>query len=134
MTELQSDSENLKSEIKKLRILLITLTLIELVYFLLIFGNGTYWVNLSEKNTHSIIIWILSFIASGFFIWLFHLLVMGIIIWYNWKKMPINRKKKIDNTLMILFLGIIGMWFWIPNKTELNNLIKKNTTHNKELS
>ena len=130
MTELQSDYEKLKSDFKKLRILLIILTLIELVYFLLIFGNGTYWFNSSEKNTHNIIIWILSFIASGFFIWLFHLLVMGIIIWYNWKKMPINRKKKIDNTLMILFLGIIGMWFWIPNKTELNNLIKKNTTHN----
>lgn len=122
MTELQSDSEKQKSDFKKLRILLIILTLIELVYFLLIFSNGTYWFNSSEKNIHNIIIWILSFIASGFFIWFFHLLVMGIIIWYNWKKMPIGRKKKIDNTLMILFLGLIGMWLWIPNKTELNNL------------
>ena len=125
MTELESDTENLKSDFKKIRILLITLTLIELVYFLLIIGNGTYWVKSSEKNTHSIIIWILSFIASGFFIWLFHPLVMGIIIWYNWKKMPINRKKKIDNTLMILFLGIVGMWFWIPNKREINKLTGK---------
>tara|TARA_R110000765_G_scaffold411421_1_gene510544 strand:+ start:84 stop:482 length:399 start_codon:yes stop_codon:yes gene_type:complete len=130
MTELQSDFEKLKLDLKKLRILLIILTITELIYFIIIFGTGATWVNSTDKNTHSVIVGILSFIASGFFIWLFHIIVMGIIIWYNWKKMPLTRKKKIDNTLMILFSGIIGMWFWIPNKMELNNLIKKNTTHN----
>jgi len=131
MTELQSDSENLKSDLKKIRILLIILTFIEFSYFVLIFGGGTLWANNAQNNSNNTTVWILSFIVSGFIIWILHLLVMGIIIWYNWKKMPILRKKKIDNTLMILFIGIIGMWFWIPNKTELNKLIEKNTTHNK---
>lgn len=125
MIELQSDTENLKSDLKKIRILVITLTLIEFAYFVLIFGGGTLWFNNTQKNSNSITVWILSLIASGFIIWLLHLLVTGIIIWYNWKKMPILRKKKIDNTLMILFLGIIGMWFWIPNKKELNKLTEK---------
>ena len=125
MTELKTDSEKFKSEIKKLRILIIILTLIEVIYFVLIFGGGTILINNNEKDSNSIIIWILSFVTSGFIIWILHLLVMTIIIWYNWKKMPIVRKKEIDNTLMILFLGILGMWFWIPNKKELNKLTEK---------
>ena len=56
-------------------------------------------------------------------IWLIgglNLIVVGIFIWFNWKKLPIKKKEKINNTLMILFLGIIGMWLWIPNKGEIN--------------
>lgn len=30
---------------------------------------------------------------------------------------------------MILFLGIIGMWLWMPNEEELNNMVN-NTAHN----
>lgn len=130
MTESKTDIKKFKSEIKKIRILLITLTFIEVIYFILIFGGGVILINNNEKNSHIILIWILSFISSGFIIWILHFLIMTIIIWYNWIKMPILRKKKIDNTLMILFLGILGMWFWLPNKIEINKLIEKNTTHN----
>jgi len=130
LTEPKIDPEKFKSEIKKIRISLITLTFIEVIYFVLIFGGGVILINNNEKYSHNILIWILSFISSGFIIWILHFIVMTIIIWYNWKKMPIIRKKKIDNTLMILFLGILGMWFWLPNKMEFNKLIEKNTTHN----
>jgi hypothetical protein len=31
---------------------------------------------------------------------------------------------------MICFLGIIGMWIWLPDKKELERLAERNTTHN----
>ena len=130
MTESKTDIEKFKSDIKKIRISLITLTFIEVIYFVLIFSGGVFLINNNKTFSHNILIWILSFVSSGFIIGILHFLVMTIIIWYNWKKMPIERKKKIDNTLMILFLGILGMWFWLPNKMEFNKLIEKNTTHN----
>ena len=113
MTELQSLTENFKSDLKKMPILLIILTLIQVGYLIIRFTDAKLSIIL-DFDYH--INWL---------IWGFHYLTVGIFIWYNWKKMPIEKKTKTNNTLMILFLGIIGMWLWIPNKSEINKLIEK---------
>jgi len=39
--------------------------------------------------------------------------------------MPLQKKTKTNNTFMILFLGIIGMWLRLHNKCEINKLFEK---------
>ncbi|MCK5441323.1 MAG: hypothetical protein KAJ23_05500 [Maribacter sp.] len=110
MTELQSGSENLKSDLKKMRILLIILTLILIGYMIIIFVDEKLWIKLDFDY------------KANWLILGLNLIVAGTLIWFNWKKMPIDRKTKTNNTFLILFLGIIGMWLWIPNKREINKL------------
>lgn len=110
MTESQSDFKNLKSDLKKLRILLITLTLIQVGYMIIIFTNSFLWNKLDYEY------------SANWLIFGLNLIVSGIFIWYNWAKLPIEKKTKTNNTFMIIFLGIIGMWLWIPNKNEIDKL------------
>jgi hypothetical protein len=37
----------------------------------------------------------------------------------------LRKKTKTNNTFVVLFLGIIGMWLWIPNQNEINKLTEK---------
>lgn len=113
MTELQAIKENFKSDLKKLRILLIILTLIQIGYMIIIFADSKLWIKLDFDY------------KANWLIWTLNLIVAGIFIWFNWTKMPIKKKTKTNNTFMILFLGIIGMWLWIPNKREINKLTEK---------
>ena len=53
-----------------------------------------------------------------------------IFIYYVWFKYPADKKTRQKNILMIIFLGIIGMWIWLPDKKELELLAESNTTHN----
>ncbi len=55
----------------------------------------------------------------------FHFYVMISFIFYNWNKLPIEKKKKFDNTLMILFLGPVGMWLWLPSQKEISAMTIK---------
>ena len=112
-------NENFKSNIKKLRVLLIILTLIQIGYIIIIFTNTKLWIKLDLDY------------KTNWLIWGLNIIVAGIFLWFNWMRMPIKKKTKTNNTFMILFLGIIGMWLWIPNKREINKLTEnKNTTHN----
>lgn len=113
MTELQNIKENFKSDLKKLRILLIILTLIQIGYIIIIFTDTKLWIKLDIDY------------KANWLIWTLNLIVAGIFIWFNWTKMPTDKKTKTNNTFMILFLGIIGMWLWIPNKREINKLAEK---------
>jgi hypothetical protein len=106
-------SEKLKSEIKKLRTSLIILTLIQVGYMIIVFSNAKLWVKLDFEY------------KVNWLIWGLNLIVMGVFIWFNWTKLPIEKKTKTNNTFMILFLGIIGMWLWIPNQREINKMIEK---------
>jgi cell division protein FtsW (lipid II flippase) len=106
-------SKKLKSEIKKLKILLITLTLIQASYIIIVFLNAELWIELDFEY------------KVNWLIWRLHLIVMGIFIWFNCTRLPIEKKTKINNIFMILFLGIIGMWLWVPNQREINNMIEK---------
>ena len=51
--------------------------------------------------------------------WLIHYIVVFIFIRFIVKKMNYEKKDRNENILMILFLGVIGMWIWLPNKEEL---------------
>ena len=113
MTELQSLNENFKSDLKKLRILLIILTLIQVGYMIIIFADTKLWIKLDFDYN------------ANWLIWGLNLIVAGIFLWFNWTRMPIKKNTKTNNTFMILFLGIIGMWLWIPNKREISKLIEK---------
>jgi amino acid transporter len=99
----------LKSDFKKLKIFLIFLTIIEVGYFLLFITESQFSFTLD--NTYK----------ANYLVFALHVLGLGIFIWYNWKKMPIAKKKKYDNTYLILILGIIGMWLWLPNEKQINN-------------
>lgn len=70
------------------------------------FGWGIF---LRFKNENQLIFWILraAFFGGRLF-----------ILWYVWKRYPVGRKEKWDNTWKIVFLGIIGMWLWYPSKRE----------------
>lgn len=113
MTELQAIKENFKSDLKKLRILLVTLTIIQIGYMIIVFADSKLWIKLDFDYKAILLFWALN------------LVVAGIFLWFNWTRMPIIKKTKINNTFMILFLGIIGMWLWIPNKREINKLTSK---------
>lgn len=103
-----------RKEILVLKIALITLTIIQLGYYALSLVELNLFIELKMRFHSDMIIILLNFIISFIF------------IWFNWKKLPYSKSKKIDNTLMMLFLGIIGMWIWLPNQKELEK-IKKNT-------
>lgn len=110
MNELKILTATLKSDLKKMKILLTVLTIVEVCYF------GSSFIGLKTTVVLDLkyqAIWI---------IWFFHYLTVGIFIWYTWKKMPLAKKAKIHNTIMVLFLGIIGMWLWFPSKKELSKL------------
>jgi hypothetical protein len=105
-------SESLISDLKKIRILLIVLTIAQTGYLIPFFIESKL---LLEPSVFSLTKWIMR---------VFHFLVLGIFIWYNWTRMPISKKEKRNNTYMLVFLGILGMWFWMPNKKELKKLIE----------
>ena len=113
MNKLQSAKEKLKSDLKNLRMLLIILTTIQIGYIIISFKDSKLWNKLDFNYNVNWLILALNIIVAIIF------------IWFNWTKMPITKKSKTNNTFMILFLGIIGMWLWIPSKRELNKLIEK---------
>lgn len=110
MTEKHLKEQVNETEIAKLRLLLMVLTVIQLTCVILSYSISELFTKLM-LNFH--LDWIL--VALNY-------IVAGIFLWYNWKKLPITKKKKIDSTWMILLLGIIGMWFWIPNKAEIKKM------------
>ena len=111
--------EKLNSEIKKLKVLLIILTLIQAGYLFIVFFNEKLWIKLDLEY------------KANWLIWGLNLIVMGVFVWFNWTKLPIEKKPKTNNTFMILFLGIIGMWLWIPNQNEIK---KMNTAYNNDFT
>ena len=104
------NSKPLKTDLKKLKMVLILLTVIELTYFVIAFTNDELWIKLDYDY------------KANYIIGAFHIIVMIVFIWFNWKKMPLDRSRKRDYTYMILFLGLIGMWLWMPNKKQIEKM------------
>ena len=100
----------MRSDIKKLKILLILLTLSQLLYI------GFSFIDITLATTLN------SNYKLNWFVFIFHYLLTILFIWYIWKKTAIKKKKKTNFTFMIIFLGIVGMWLWLPNKNELKKL------------
>lgn len=114
-----------KSDIKKFRILLIILTIIHLAFILLFIGGFDLIVNYGILDIAVIWLWIFSTVAGAVILWIFRTIFTFIVMRYEGKHMLITPKKNFDNILMILFTGIIGLWLWIPNKKEVDQIIKK---------
>lgn len=112
MEKLNIDEHKLRSDISKLKIVLIVHTIIQVGYFIIIFFNSDLWLSLNDSFKSDIVFGLLNFAVAG------------LIIWYNWKYLPFEKNKKWDKTWMIIFLGIIGMWLWIPNSKEISEMIK----------
>lgn len=113
MNSSQIEDPVTESEITRLRIALIVLTIVQIGFLIITFADFKAYIKLYYE-THSN--WILTAM---------HISTMAVFLWYNWKRLPLEKKKRTDNTWMILFLGIIGMWLWIPNKKEIEKMNKK---------
>ncbi|MFK5889758.1 MAG: hypothetical protein QM486_03375 [Flavobacteriaceae bacterium] len=107
------DIERLELAFKRLKLLLIIMTIIELSYVLVNSTDQLEVIKFIFQNNIDKMLWVL------------HLLLVGVFIGFIWKKFPANKKSKWNNTLMILFLGVIGMWLWFPNKKELEKLMNE---------
>lgn len=94
---------------QKTRFALIVFTVIEIGYLLFNFFGPAKWMTFLFYNKLNWILWVLNYGIAGF------------CVFYTWKYLPIPKKEKTNNTLMILFLGIIGMWLWLPNENDLKN-------------
>ena len=97
------DIAKLKRDVLIFKILLIIMTFFQVAVILLNIFYSQLIFNLDRDYYFSTIL--------GFSL----LSLIGIFIWYNWKKLPIERKKKVNNTWMLDLLGvfgfgIIGMW------------------------
>jgi hypothetical protein len=104
----QIETEKLKADLKKMKVLVILLTIVELPYFILMFTDSGYQYYDTVKYFN-----------------LFHYSAVTFFIWFTWKKMPLTKKKKKEYTAMFLFLGVIGMWLWLPNKEEFKKLVEQ---------
>jgi amino acid transporter len=113
MTEYSSELEKIKSDLSKLKIFLILLTVFTFIFFFGFYMEYTHWV---EQNLGSIQLLLIFGIL--------HYSGIAIFIWFIWTKYPVENKKKKSDTIMIIFLGIIGLWLWMPNEKELKKLAK----------
>ena len=77
------------------------------------FYDPTSWIKLDAQYYTNLIMMLIQ------------LSVAGIFIRFVWKKMPVENKVKTNSTLMIIFLGTLGMWLWLPNKREFSKLEDK---------
>lgn len=101
--------KKLQTYLKTIRIVLIPLTVIEIVYLGVVLSDKKLLAKLDGFNTMWIII-------------IFHSIMLIIILWLNWTKLPIPKKMKLNNTYMIVFLGILGMWLWMPSSDDIDGL------------
>jgi hypothetical protein len=104
--------EKLERDIQVFKVLLIILTIFQITVLIMGFFESQLLLNLERDYYLTTIL--------GFYA----LTLTGVFIWYNWNKLPIERKKKVSNTWMLSILGImgfgvIGLWIWLPNKREI---------------
>lgn len=103
-------NERIKSDVKKLRFSLSLLTILILIYLL-------SWFTIEYHGIHPLILIGLLSVLS-----IIHLILYIIFIYYVSIKYPTDQKSRMNNTLMIIFLGIIGMWLWLPSEKEIDRL------------
>ncbi|NRA12795.1 MAG: hypothetical protein HRT57_12630 [Crocinitomicaceae bacterium] len=83
-----------------------------MAYFVMVFSNTKLWSQLDDQYYANVLVAIFQFATAVLFIW---------------KKMPGEKKLKSNSTFLIVILGIIGMWLWLPNKEELGKLEEAET-------
>ena len=82
MPDNQEKEQVNESEIANLRILLIALTVIQLGYVIFMFADHETYIKLIFNYNLDWIVAIINYTVAGIF------------LWYNWKKFPIEKKKK----------------------------------------
>ena len=122
----------LKSDLKKIRIGLIILTIMQLTYITLIIVSFALIVKYSVLDMNIIWLWIFLIFAGAATLWIIQVIFTFIIMKYERKNMPVSNKKRYDNIVMIMFTGIIGLWLWLPNKDEVEQLIRTPTVNNEK--
>jgi len=89
-------------KIRTLKISLTILTVLELSYLTITFYDSRLWNTLDFE------------FKVNYFIGFIHIIIVGLFIKKIWEENQIEKKKKVDSTLMIIVLGLIGMWLWLP--------------------
>jgi|GEM_PF-2723046 len=102
--------EKLQSYLKTLRVILIFLTAFELIYFGIALSAGDLRRSIDEQ------------FYIGWILLVAHLIMLFILLWLNWYKFPINDKMKTNNSFLLIFLGVLGMWLWMPSSDDIDNL------------
>lgn len=100
----------LKSQLLTVRFLLIPLTVFEIVYFGIALSASELRKSLDAD--YYTMWWILGY----------HLIMWVVILWLNWTKFPIPQKLKLNNSILVTFLGILGMWLWMPSSDDIDGL------------
>jgi len=106
------DDLQLRLQIKRLRYLLIALTILYIIPIILI-------ISLTIISPPLALFFFILILNKLNILVLLYLIPQFIFCWFIWKKYPDTKSSKRDSILMILFLGIIGMWLWLPSEREL---------------
>jgi len=102
-----------QSDIKTLRRLLIFQTVLFFAFVGLLLVGSELKVNLQQD--YNLLFW---------FLLIYYLLIL-VFLWYLWTKFPSPRSVKINDTLMIIFLGVLGLWLWLPNQRQVDQMSEK---------
>ncbi len=102
------DIEKLKYDLKNLKRLLIFHTVIYVSLIFYVVAQNYPEIAL-DNNMYQSLVWL-------------NLLVICYFIWFIWAKMPSSQIEKIRGSLLIFFLGILGMWIWFPTKRKIDKL------------
>lgn len=94
-------------ELRNLKVLLVFWTIIGLTLVVLFLSN-----HVRLELPYKILIIAIAFTIRGLF------------ILFIWKRKEFDKKFKTNNSILIFFLGILGMWFFILDK-KVKNLEEK---------
>src|SRR5690625_7347280 len=100
----------LQSYLKTIRVVLIFLTVFELIYLGVTLSDKQLRLKLDDNFQG---LWV---------ILIFHIVMLRIILWLNWTKFPINKKMKMPYAYIVVFLGIVRMWLWMPSCNDIDKL------------
>lgn len=123
---MEMNPNKLKSDLRKFRIATIILTLLNVLFFLLIIGGFAFIVKNKILDAGIISLGIFLIILSSIILGVVQMIFVFIIMKYERKHLSISRAKTLDNFQMIMFTGIIGLWLWLPNKNEIDEMINRN--------
>ena len=109
-----STPEKLISDVKKMRILAILLTVLQVSMIVISLAFTNFWIKFAIDN------------YGNLYVLGIDLIISMIFVWFTWKKMPFERKVKTNNSFLIFFFGFVGLWLCTPNQRELHKLIEDN--------
>lgn len=99
-----------ESDVKTLRRLLIFQTVLFIAFVVFLFtGSELKLKLLQDYNLH---VWFL----------IIYYIIILVFLWYLWTKFPFPNVVKINHTLSSLLLGVFGLWLWLPNPRQVQQM------------